>query len=151
MLEVTPRRWTPGTTPGVNLYEKNIAMEEAQKANTAVILNTKIVAPPNAFLPRINKTSRALVQERERMSTAELGTTRKKWHTRLYNQGRRAHQADAFADIQYEELSVAEKSYLRSEHLERERGCEPQIELGKLRISVRLLSSVSVVDRKSTV
>lgn len=68
--------------PGVDLYAKNERMHREQQASTAVILNTKIVAPPNAFLPKINKTSRALVQERERVSTAELGTTRKQWHNR---------------------------------------------------------------------
>ena len=90
----------------------------------------------HAFLPRINNSprSRDMVNKYRRdvmapqaqhvaqvSGRAQTPRSTKAWAQRLHQSGRRQHEPDIFRGAQTSELSVAERSYLRAEHRERER------------------------------
>ena len=110
--------------PGQALYRRNESMHAAQMERTRAVLEVKAAraADPNAFLPRINKASRALAKAADERQGVTESYADQPWHNRLYDRSRKVYVADAYVEMGFEQLSVAEKAYLRNEQIERERG-----------------------------
>jgi hypothetical protein len=109
--------------PGHNLYRSEILRQQARREKTAEVLAVKAarMVDPNAFFPKINKASRELAKVADARQGI-LPSNEQPWHDRLYDRSRKEYIADVYKDAGFEKLSVAEKAYLRTEQLQRERG-----------------------------
>jgi hypothetical protein len=114
----------PRLPPGAALYRRHEDMQAQQLERTRAILEVKAsrAADPNTFLPRINKASRALAKVADERQGVAESYADQPWHNRLYDRSRKVYVADAYVEMGFEQLSVAEKAYLRNEQIERERG-----------------------------
>jgi hypothetical protein len=110
--------------PGHALYRRHEDSQAAKLERTRAIIELKAAraADPNAFLPRINKASRALAKVADERQGVTESYSDQPWHHRLYDRSRKVYVADAYVEMGFEQLSVAEKAYLRNEQIERERG-----------------------------